>query len=110
MLAVAGPLARSKQKFSDFPQTGAGVTCVNGLQSEQPARQLQMLSSGKCRVAKQPDCGNLGVETIVIGQIEMKRYGTCHRGSMNHVEPNDFAAAVDQEMFGVRPTHDPRIS
>src|SRR3546814_15501750 len=61
-------------------------------------------------VAKRPDGGNLRVETMVIGQIEMKRHRTCRRGSINHVEPNDFAAAVDQEMFGVRPPPDPRIS
>src|SRR3546814_11006923 len=96
MLAVAGPLARSKQKFSDFPQTGAGVTCVNGLQSEQPARQLHMLSSGRCRVAKRPDCGHLRVETMVIGPIEMKSHRNCRRGSITHVETHDFAAAGAQ--------------
>src|SRR3546814_15510088 len=97
---------RSTRTDTLFPYT----TLFRSLQSEQPARQLHMLSSGRCRVAKRPDCGNLRVETMVIGQIEMKRHRTCRRGSINHVEPNDFAAAVDQEMFGVRPPHDPRIS
>jgi hypothetical protein len=34
MLAITGPVARSKQKIGDFPQTGARVPRVHGLQGK----------------------------------------------------------------------------
>ena len=62
---------------------------------------------GSCRhrSAERPDHGDLGFETIVIGQVEAQYDRTRCRSPLDHIEPDEFTTTVDQQMFAARPAH-----
>jgi len=101
MLAIAGPFTISEQNFSNFPQTGARLARVHGLQGKQLSRQSNVTVTGRDRAAKRACRSNPDVEMIVVGQVEAKHDRPCRRGALDHVQPNRFGATVDYQMLAI---------
>lgn len=103
ILAVTWPITAPEHNVGGFSQTGARITRVDGLQCEEPAGQSYMRPAGRRNCAKCPHRGDLGVETIIIGYVEVKHDRAARRRARNDIEPNDLTATVDQQILAVQP-------
>lgn len=101
IFAVSRPIAGSEKDFRSLSEAGAGLARVHRLQREQPRRDTNMPARRKRRGAKRKNRGNLGLDTLVIGEIEVKRDGSCYRGARYQIEPNHFFPVLDQKMLGI---------
>ncbi len=109
VFALTGPVAGFKYRVGYLSHTRTSIPGIDGQQGEQSACQLDVGSSDRSRLAKCPDRGKLCVEAAIVVQIETKRNRSGRHGPINHIEPDDLAAAVDQEMLRTRPVYYPRI-
>ena len=101
MLAVAGPVTGSEHVVSGLAQARTGSARVQGLETEQARRQLEMTTHVGWR-SPAPKDGETGGQALVVGQVEVKHDRTARDRAGDDVEAKRNVAASHQQMLAPR--------